>query len=146
MVTHRAATGMAAINGKIYAIGGTEDSKDALSSGEVLDLKTMKWKALPEMATPRMDFGERAALWGRVWLRRNTREWVCRTHTTIAAQRAQCLCVYYDAHAQGSLRWRGRSLRVVAWKTAVHFCRVARRCPWKRCAGSLFLNCRQSGQ
>ena len=42
---------MAAIGDKIYVAGGGYNDNTATSSGEVLDLQTMHWKALPEMGS-----------------------------------------------------------------------------------------------
>ena len=43
---------MAAVDGKLYVTGGY-DRGSTSKTGEVLDLATMRWSALPEMATPR---------------------------------------------------------------------------------------------
>ena len=52
------------MNGRIYVTGGKGIEMDVLSTGEVLDLQTMRWGALPDMGTSR-------ALHGKL------RKWMC---------------------------------------------------------------------
>ena len=55
METERVHHGLAGYKHQLYAIGGSTGL--VMNTSEVLDLKTMKWKALPEMTSPRMDLG-----------------------------------------------------------------------------------------
>ena len=50
---------MAVIDSKLYVTGGYTDGPNLSSkSGEVLDLATMQWSELPEMATSRSGHGK----------------------------------------------------------------------------------------
>ena len=49
---------MAAFGGKLYVTGGYDGRNTHLKSAEVLDLATMEWSALPDMADPRDGHGQ----------------------------------------------------------------------------------------
>ena len=58
--------GMAAVDGKLYVTGGgNKASTENTTCGEVLDLKTMQWEALPPMRTARKRHGG-WLIWGCV--------------------------------------------------------------------------------
>jgi hypothetical protein len=53
MSTARIGFGMAALGGKVYAVGGSIDFATPLSSAEVLDPVANKWSPIPSMSSPR---------------------------------------------------------------------------------------------
>ena len=56
MITARAAFQAIAYNGKIYAFGGSSDTKNRLSSMEMYDVKTDKWQSGPSMLIGKIAF------------------------------------------------------------------------------------------
>jgi hypothetical protein len=69
MAARRDSHGMAAVDGKLYVIGGGDNHNvlNALESGEVLDLATMQWSVLPKMASRRSGLGM-AAIDGKLYV------------------------------------------------------------------------------
>ena len=57
MPTARSNLGVAVVNGKIYAIGGTSGTKTVLGTNEAYDPKTNTWSTKTPMPTPRCLFG-----------------------------------------------------------------------------------------
>ena len=56
MGTPRYGPGVAALDGKIYAVGGINNDDDYLSSAEVFDLQTNAWTKLAPMRSRRKGF------------------------------------------------------------------------------------------
>jgi N-acetylneuraminic acid mutarotase len=57
MPTPRSHVGVAVVNGKIYAIGGTSGTQTVLGTNEVYDPETNTWSTKKPMPTPRTYFG-----------------------------------------------------------------------------------------
>ena len=57
MPTARSMVGVAVVDGKIYAIGGTSGTKTLLGTNEVYDPETNTWSTKAPMPTPRTYFG-----------------------------------------------------------------------------------------
>ena len=57
MGTQQYALGLAALGGKLYAVGGTPDYKLYVKTAEVFDPATGKWSALSPMGTSRQCLG-----------------------------------------------------------------------------------------
>jgi N-acetylneuraminic acid mutarotase len=55
--TARSQLGVAVVNGKIYAIGGTSGTQTILGTNEVYDPETNAWSSKTPMPTPRYSFG-----------------------------------------------------------------------------------------
>lgn len=57
-VTPRDGAAVAVVEGKIYAIGGSDGyGRGYLASGEVYDVATNAWSSIPPMTTARSDAG-----------------------------------------------------------------------------------------
>ena len=57
MPTARSGVGVAVVDGKIYAIGGTSGTQNKLGTNEVYDPETNTWSSKTPMPTPRVNFG-----------------------------------------------------------------------------------------
>jgi N-acetylneuraminic acid mutarotase len=57
MPTARSMSGVAMVDGKIYAIGGISGTQNILGTNEVYDPKTNTWSSKTPMSTPRCSFG-----------------------------------------------------------------------------------------
>jgi len=67
MLEPRVAFGVAALKGKLYAVGGSSDGTNFLNTAECYDPSTNSWSNIKQMATPRTNHGV-AALGGKLYV------------------------------------------------------------------------------
>ena len=95
MPTPRWGLSASAINGKIYAVGGTQNGRDGLQSVEIYDPIADTWTKAPDMPTARTNLatsavnGEVYAIGGSQGLLRRALSMVEAYDTGLAAQRVQ---------------------------------------------------------
>ena len=66
MATKRYGVGVAVLQGKLYAVGGTADGRSSLNSAEVYDPNHNSWSPIASMGSKRRDLGV-AVLQGKLY-------------------------------------------------------------------------------